>query len=180
MRKARDAARADAGIDMPPPSSTNAADEDDDDDSPTLDKQYTFSGCNKKPLELLPFGFGSRLGVLCTRRRAVDMVHAATSTHSVALAPAMLRVVAVAAAALAAAQVAAAARHSPVCMHHAQGVIDMLRPLSEAGVRPERFASIMLELASKRYHRRGIQREQDLRAKRQCDPEVGLGHFLVR
>ena len=50
-------------------------------------------------------------------------------------------------------------------------LIDWLRPLSEAGVRPDRFASILLELATKQYFRRAIVREQDLRIARQLDPE---------
>ena len=50
-------------------------------------------------------------------------------------------------------------------------IIDLLRPLANAGVRPERFASILLELATKKHTLRAIEREEELRIARQLDPE---------
>jgi hypothetical protein len=48
-------------------------------------------------------------------------------------------------------------------------LVDLLRPLSEAGVRPDRFSKIVLELQTKRHHKRAINREQQLRIRRQLD-----------
>jgi hypothetical protein len=51
-------------------------------------------------------------------------------------------------------------------------VVDLMRPLCNAGVRPERFASVLLELATKKHTERAIAREEDLQMKRQFDKEV--------
>ena len=48
-------------------------------------------------------------------------------------------------------------------------LIDMLRPLAEAGVRPERFSSMLLEIASKHHTRLAIRREHELRRLRLLD-----------
>jgi hypothetical protein len=45
-------------------------------------------------------------------------------------------------------------------------IIDLMRPLFNAGVRPKQFADILLELASKKYHQRYLHREQDIKRKR--------------
>ena len=51
-------------------------------------------------------------------------------------------------------------------------LIDLLRPLSDAGVRAERFSDILLEIATKTHTRRAIAREQRLRITRQLDPNA--------
>ena len=48
-------------------------------------------------------------------------------------------------------------------------VIDMLRLLTTAGVRPERFAAVLLELASKQHTKLAIRREEQLRIDRQLN-----------
>ena len=47
-----------------------------------------------------------------------------------------------------------------------------MRPLFVGGIRPSRFASIVLELQTKAYTKAAIEAEQDLRKRRQLDPDA--------
>ena len=47
-----------------------------------------------------------------------------------------------------------------------------MRPLFDGGLRPSRFASIVLELQTKAYTLAAIDAEQDLRKRRQLDPDA--------
>lgn len=57
-----------------------------------------------------------------------------------------------------------------ICAIDMQHLIDILRPLSGAGVRPERFSKMVLELHTKRHTKCAIRLEQELRMRRKLDP----------
>jgi hypothetical protein len=137
----------------------DCGDDDEDDEAAPRLVPYVFAGWNARSRELMPFGLGARFPAFITRRRAVDMVRRRPLKPSQVTASAQ-------------AHNLKAAAHLTFVLHRAQLLIDLLRPLSEAGVRPERFASILLELATKHHTRRAIEHEQDLRIRRQRDQQI--------